>query len=223
MTALRFGMFALGLAACLTPSAVRAIDLGLEPYVQYDIGVTFMRNQNLTRANPPAGGLSGHVESEPGFNVGAAVGTAFLEHFRAEISGGYHQNQVENIAIRNEDSSGKGHLSLAHLLANVYAEYDLELGVIPYFGLGAGWGMVILNAENQANTFQADSEDHAFLWNVMGGVSYPFSDVTTFSFGYRYLMTEDLNFGATISGIGDRQVDSEYDAHELVVGLRYHF
>lgn len=223
MTVLRIGLFALGLAVGLMPSAGRAVELALEPYIQYDVGVTFMRNQNLTRANPPLGGLSGRVESEPGYNVGGAVGVGFLEHFRTEVNVGYRENKVENVAIQAGPSDGKGTLSMVHVLFNTYAEYDFDIGVIPYFGIGAGYGLVQIDVENDANTFQADDDDNAFLWNVAAGVSVPFSDITTFSLGYRYLATEDLNFRARITGLGGRQVDSEYDAHELVLGIRYTF
>lgn len=221
MTSMRFGFLALGLAACLAPTSGRAVELGLAPYVEYDAGVTFMRNQNLTRANPI--GLNGSVQSETGFNVGGAVGTRFLEHFRTEVNVGYRENQVDHIGIQPGNNDGKGRLSMIHVLFNAYAEYDFDLGVIPYFGLGLGYGQVRIDAHNKPDSFQMDSKDDAFLWNVMSGVSVPFSDVTSFSLGYRYLATEDLNFRADIAGIGGRQVDSEYDAHELVFGIRYSF
>jgi len=222
MTALRFGLFALGLAAgSLVPAATRAEELDLKPYIEYNVGATFMRNQNLTRANPP--GLNGSVQSDTGFNVGGAVGTRFLEHFRAEVNLGYRRNDVTNISIQGGDSDGKGTISMLSVLTNAYAEYDFDLGVIPYFGLGVGYGLVRIDANNRPDTIQMDSDDNAFLWNVMVGASVPFSDVTTFSLGYRYMATEDLNFRADIAGIGGRQVDSEYDAHELVFGIRYSF
>ena len=228
MTALRIGLFALGLAAGLAPSAGFAVDLGLDPYIEYNAGLTIMRNQNLTRANPP--GLSGSIRSSAGFNVGGAIGTRFLEHFRTEINVGYRQNQVQRFAIQPGSKDGKGTLSMIHVLANAYAEYDFGLGVIPYFGLGAGYGLVQIDAHNKSKTLQIDSDDNAFLWNAMVGVNVPFSDVTTFSLGYRYLMTEDLNFRARLNTIPPptngpvaRQVDSEYDAHELVFGIRYSF
>lgn len=230
MTALRFGLFALGLAVCVAPSTALAVDLGLEPYIEYNVGLTLMRNQNLTRANPV--GLSGRVESEAGFNVGGAVGTRFLEHFRTEINVGYRQNEVEAIRLAaGDESDGKGTFSMIHVLANTYAEYDFEVGVIPYFGLGVGYGMIEIDAHNKPETLQIDSDDNAFIWNVMAGVSVPVSDITTFSLGYRYLQSEDLNFRARLnnttpvppSGPIARQVDSEYDAHEFVFGIRYSF
>jgi opacity protein-like surface antigen len=231
MTALRNGMLALGLAAGLVPSAGWAVDLGLRPYVEYDAGVTFMRNQNLTRANPPTGGLSGHTSADTGFNVGGAIGTRFLEHFRTEINVGYRENKVDELGIQaNGNTDGKGTLSMIHALVNSYAEYDFGVGVIPYFGLGIGYGQVRLDAHNKDDSLQIDSNDDAFLWNVMVGASVPISEVTTFSLGYRYMATEDLSYrarldstpGANPPPIG-RQVDSEYDAHELVFGIRYSF
>lgn len=235
MTALRFGLFALGLATCITPSTAFAVDLGLDPYIEYNAGLTLMRNQNLTRANPP--GLSGRVESEPGFNVGGAIGTKFLQHFRTEINVGYRRNDVDRIAIQAGNNDGDGRLAMIHVLTNAYAEYDFKIGVIPYFGLGIGYGNIDLDADNKDNTLQINSDDHAFIWNVMAGGSIPIRNpknpersTTVFTFGYRYLQSEDLNFRARIDTVPSgptgpiaRQVDSEYDAHELVFGLRFFF
>jgi opacity protein-like surface antigen len=235
MTALRFGLFALGLAACVAPSTGHAVDLALDPYVEYNAGLTLMRNQNLTRANPP--GLSGRVESKPGFNVGGAIGTKFLQHFRTEINVGYRQNDVDKIAIQAGANDGDGTFSMLHVLTNAYAEYDFNVGVIPYFGLGIGYGLIALDANNETNTLQIDSDDNAFIWNVMVGGSIPLHNprnperpTTVFNFGYRYLQSEDLNFRARLNTIPSgptgpiaRQVDSEYDAHELVFGLRLFF
>lgn len=225
MTALRFGLFALGLAACVAPSTGIAAELDLAPYVEYSAGLTMMRNQNLTRANPI--GLSGSIESEPGFNFGGAIGTKFLQHFRTEINVGYRQNDVESIhLVADDESDGRGSMSMIHVLGNAYAEYDFEVGVIPYFGLGVGYGMIEIDAQNSSDTIEIDSDDHAFIWNAMVGASVPFSEVTAFSLGYRYLQSEDLNFRARRIGPpvnGGRQVDSEYDAHELVFGIRYSF
>jgi opacity protein-like surface antigen len=72
---------------------------------------------------------------------------------------------------------------MLHVLANAYAEYDFEVGVIPYFGLGVGYGMIEIDAHNKPDTLQIDADDHAFIWNAMVGASVPFSDVTTFSLG----------------------------------------
>jgi opacity protein-like surface antigen len=223
MTALRFGLLALGLAlfAAPRPSAADDLGLGLDPYIEYDVGATFMRNQNVTRDNPD--GLNGSVRSHTGFNVGGAIGTRFLEHFRAEVNVGYRENQIENIAIQPGESEGKGRLSMVHVLTNAYAEYDFEVGAIPWFGLGIGYGNVAVDGHNRPDTFQLDSDAHTFLWNVMGGVSVPFSEVTTFSLGYRYMQTEDFKLRARIAGIGSVKVQSEYDAHELLLGVRYSF
>ncbi len=224
MTALRFGLFALGLAACVTPSTGLAVEADFQPYVEYSAGLTVTPNQNLTRANPA--GLTGRVEAEPGFTVGGAIGTKLLPHFRTEINIGYRQNEVDAIRlVAGDESDGKGTISMLHVLANAYAEYDFEIGVIPYFGLGVGYGMIEIDAHNKPDTLQIDADDHAFIWNAMVGASVPFSDVTTFSLGYRYLQSEDLNFRARIGAPvnGGRQVDSEYDAHEMVAAIRYSF
>lgn len=239
MTALRHGLIALGLAACLAPASGRAEEgseqdsgFGIKPYIQYEAGATFMRNQAVVRHGDA--NLRGDVHPETaGYDVGGALGARFLEHFRGEVHLGYRNNKIDrahiNSGVANAQKDGSGNVSMLDLLFNAYADYDFELGdfvVSPYFGLGIGYGLARLDAENtKTGDFQVDDTDNAFLWNVMSGVGIPVSDVTTLNIGYRYLMSESLRFSASKVGalVGKRQIASEYDAHELVIGLRYSF
>ena len=108
---------------------------------------------------------------------------------------------------------------------NGYAEYDLGVGVIPYIGVGIGYGSAEIDAKNRAGALQLriEGRDSVFAWNVMVGGSYPVNDVLDLSLGYRYIATEDTHINSGVRNLGARRLDSEFDAHEAVMGLRFNF
>jgi opacity protein-like surface antigen len=66
----------------------------------------------------------------------------------------------------------------------------------------------------------------------MAGGSYPINDVLDISLGYRYIATTDpkVNSKLTNPQPNDppdekvaRRLEAEFDAHEVVVGLRFNF
>ena len=184
-------------------------------YVEYSGGYSWIPNQRLTGADASGALLDGRVESGSGFNVGGAIGAKFRKYFRAEIAFTYRESEVDAASVQNEARSGSGAISLLAVLVNGYAEYDLGVGVIPYLGLGIGWGSAEIDAKNKAGALQLKLEgrDSVFTWNVMAGGSYPVNDVLDVSLGYRYIATEDTRINSKVRNLGSRRLDSEFDAH----------
>lgn len=193
-------------------------------YVEYSGGATFVRNQNIAGADASGADLSGHLESLPGFNVGIALGKRFHEHFRAEIQVSYRENETERLSLQGERKSASGHMGLVAIMANGYVDYDLGIGVVPYVGVGIGWGSVEVKAKNKAGvlTTRIDGRDSVFAWSLMVGGSYPINDVLDVSLGYRYIATTDPDLNSSVD-LGSRRLESEYDAHEAVLALRFSF
>ena len=94
-----------------------------------------------------------------------------------------------------------------------------------FVGAGVGYGLFRFDAESPQ--IQVSDKDSVVAWNFMIGGTYPFSDVTDVSLGYRYLATEDLRFKSRFrtgpTTTAPRRVESEYDAHELFLALRFKF
>jgi OOP family OmpA-OmpF porin len=232
-----------------SPAADEASDKASESdideiYIQYSGGVTYLPNQNLTAADASGTNIvtgnrfSGHAESQVGFNVGGAVGMRFYEYFRAELEYIYRQNETQNLTIQGESPrNASGHIGLMTLMANGYIDYDIGLKVIPYVGVGIGWGRVEFDTKNKALPEQVSVEgnDSVFAWSLMAGGSYPVNEVIDVSLGYRYIATTDpeVNSSLVVPAITDpttgiplrraRRLDAEYDAHEGVLALRFKF
>jgi OOP family OmpA-OmpF porin len=209
-----------------------------EFYVQYNGGATYVPNQNLTNAdatgvsNTTGQQFSGSTDQEWGFNVGGAIGMRFLEHFRGELEYMYRENEVDNFAIQGGPSGASGDVDVMTVMANVYFEYDLDIGVVPYVGFGIGWAQLHLEAKNSEfpERSRFDSSDSVFAYNLLVGGSYPMNEVVDLSLGYRYLGTTDSEVNNSLSNPNvtpttrrSARMDYEYDAHEVVFGIRFNF
>lgn len=197
----------------------------VRPYIEYMVGVSIVPNQTISGAGSAGAGLQGRSESDPpGYFFAGAVGARFLEHFRTELQIGYRSTEIDHIAVSTESSDSKGDLSLFSIIANGYVDWDLGVGVIPFVGVGIGWGMPRLDVQNQAGATQLsiDDTDSVFVWNAMVGGTYPISEIADLSLGYRYIATEDFSLRST-RGTTAQKVDFEYDAHEIYLGLRFNF
>jgi opacity protein-like surface antigen len=116
------------------------------------------------------------------------------------------------------------------LMLNVYHDFGNFNRFVPY--VGAGIGMAVHDVDevyftgnpNLTNRIEGN-RDVSFAWSVMAGVGYQISDRAILDVGYRY-----IDMGSVTSGRVDSagfvnpavQID-DIAAHEIKVGLRYHF
>ncbi len=211
-------------------------------YVEYSGGASFVPNQRIIGASSSVD-FEGRAESDVGFNVGGAIGGRFYEYFRGELQFTYRENEVTSMPIKGQRSPADGHIGLMTVMANGYVDYDLGIGVVPYFGVGIGWGRLELDAKNRSDFAGPDQTsiegaDSVFAWSLMVGGSYPVNEVLDISLGYRYIATTDADVNSTITDIGEgvsfptlddpsvsvaRRLETEFDAHEVVLGLRVNF
>jgi OOP family OmpA-OmpF porin len=192
-------------------------------YVEYGGGVTFTPNQRLIGDDASGNNLSGRSEQDVGFNVNGALGKRFYDYFRAELQFSYRENEVSNISAQNERDNAQGSLGLLAVMVNGYADYDLGVGVIPYVGAGIGWGYVELDAKNTNSVLKMEGEDSVFVWSLMIGGFYPVNEAIDISLGYRYIATTKPDLNGQTKNLGPRRFEGEYDAHELMMGLRFNF
>jgi opacity protein-like surface antigen len=116
------------------------------------------------------------------------------------------------------------------LMLNVYKDLGNYNRFVPY--IGAGIGLAIHDVDevyftgnpNLVNRIEGD-RDVSFAWSLMAGVGYQISDRAILDVGYRY-----IDMGSAQSGRVDSagfvnpavRID-DIAAHEVKVGLRYHF
>ena len=110
------------------------------------------------------------------------------------------------------------------LMVNAY--YDLgKFGrFVPY--VGAGIGAAYHELDNIAFATGATTQingnnDLAFAWSLMAGVGIQLTDRAILDVGYRYIDTGSIS--SESSGTGSRVTLDDLTAHEIKVGLRYHF
>ena len=176
------------------------------------------------------------VRSDTGFNIGGAFGKRFHEHFRGEIQFTYRESEVSDLSLRNEPDNASGHIGMLAIMTNGYVDWDLGIGVVPYLGAGIGWGHVEIEAKNKA-AFQTriNGRDSVFAWSLMVGGSYPINEVLDLSLGYRYIATTDPDINSNLTDPApppppilaatsvSRRLEAEFDAHEIVLALRFNF
>ena len=116
------------------------------------------------------------------------------------------------------------------LMLNVYHDFGNFNRFVPY--VGAGIGMAVHDVDevyftgnpNLTNRIEGN-RDVSFAWSVMAGVGYQISDRAILDVGYRYIDMGSVKSGRVDSaGFVNPAVDiDDIAAHEIKVGLRYHF
>jgi opacity protein-like surface antigen len=112
-------------------------------------------------------------------------------------------------------------------MPNGYVDYDFGIKVVPYLGAGIGYGRIDMQAQNAASLLKINDQASAFAWNLMAGLTLPYSETVDLTGGYRYIATDDFNYQARVVNngvnLGKLRIQSEYDAHEVTVGIRVKF
>jgi opacity protein-like surface antigen len=155
------------------------------------------------------GSASATHQFDPGWLGLGAAGYAFDSGFRMEGELGYR---------RNEADGGAGHAQAWTLMGN--ALYDFKTGTrfTPYVGAGVG-GARLKFDDIPAGATSIDDSDTVLAYQGLAGIAYHLDSNVTFDLGYRYLGTERPSFRTRAGG----SVDSEYDNHAVMLGLRYQF
>ncbi len=116
------------------------------------------------------------------------------------------------------------------MMFNAYHDLGKFGGMVPYVGAGVGWayhkmGNVVID-DPGSPAVQFGEDKLSFAWSLMAGVGYQLTDRAVLDVGYRY-----IDMGGARSSHGDNtfafwnprlEID-DMRAHEVKIGLRYHF
>jgi len=206
-------------------SSVHASDR--EVYFSGNFGITLLSDAN----NEQAGTVleSGY---DPGFNAGIALGYDFGD-FRAEGELAYHRNDLNTITAGAVSVPGEGAVSALSIMANGYYDFSSRRSfrsrnssrsnnslLVPYLGLGVGVANV--EADMSIPGFGGQFVDDSAIvlaYQFMAGVGFNISSKTTLTVGYRYFATGDPN----LNDLSGARFDSEYQSHNINVGIRLAF
>jgi outer membrane protein OmpA-like peptidoglycan-associated protein len=160
---------------------------------------------------------SAAFNTEAEFDLGwLALGTFGYEYghgLRTEIELGYRANDLDQVG----GAGATGDATVWSGMVNVVYDFDVDWPVRPYVGAGLGAGRVKADGISPVSTTRIDDTDTAFAYQAMVGVEWAMTDRLHLNAGYRYFAVPDLEFRAA-SGAN---VDSEYSAHGVTLGLRF--
>ena len=200
-----------------------------KPYVSFFGGATTVEDffREITTATAPLTLERQGANLVDGYGLGAAIGYRVHNYLRIEAEYSYRFNKVEDwftgietdgalTSLTQEPATGRiySHAGMFNMIA------DLSQRRVRCFNLhaGAGLGILTVDAEVTTATNTYISDDSQFAYQLIGGVTYPWSDRLEFFSEYRYLSSDGLDVvdAATGAAFGD----FGYDSHNLFFGLR---
>lgn len=214
-------------------------------YIRGDVGYSFSGDPDVTWpvTDPVSGDFITDKVTTLGMEntwlieggVGCGSGS---RGFRGEIVAGYHGDRKFDGEPGPWNPTGPApdndplHTNVTSytLMVNGYKDLGNFGGFTPYLGAGVGIAYNIVDdvyfTQNPALVNRiAGDRDIAFAWSLMAGVGYQLSHNTVLDIGYRYLDMGKATSERTDSAgfINPRVNIDDLDAHEIKVGLRYHF
>jgi opacity protein-like surface antigen len=205
-------------------------------YVRSDVGYSWSRSPtaelvgNGTDPTVRDATLDDGVFFEGG--LGCGMGSRGL---RGELVFGVRQKRSfdgdVDIVIQNVPVDPPIHTSLRTytMMANGYYDLGKFGGFVPYVGAGIGWayhkmGDVTIDDPSTPNRIFGDDK-LSFAWSLMAGVGYQVSERAILDIGYRYIdlgSARATNADSAQAWNPRLEIDDQR-AHELKIGLRYHF
>jgi opacity protein-like surface antigen len=192
-------IFLAGLALALLAGGV-ASSVAASPYVSGSFGLVSASDSSLSGESGTAGDLS----MDSGFGFLAAVGNKF-DGLRGEAEIAYRTNDL------NKTSTGPatGEITSLSFLGNLLIDFPLSENLQPFLGAGMGLAQVDSGSADLNN-----ANDTVFAYQLIAGIGFPLTYVTTIDLQYRYFATANPDF----SGI-----EAEYETHNFFAGLRFDF
>jgi opacity protein-like surface antigen len=160
------------------------------------------------------------------FDGGAAFGLVGGVDFsgpRLEAELVYRSNDVDRVVQLGLASPASGEVTTTSLMFNGYYDFVTLKPLTPY--VGAGLGITNLDFDDVAApgfflTSGDDNDDSGFAFQLAAGVAWQAIDRLTIDLGYRYFVTEEIEFVDRLTGRID---EDRYVAHTFLLGVRAGF
>lgn len=192
-------IFLAGLALMLLTGGV-ASSVTAAPYVSGSFGLVSASDSTLGGESGTAGDLS----MDSGFGFLAAAGNNF-DGLRGEAEIAYRTNDL------NKTSSGPatGEITALSVLGNLLVDFAMSENLRPFLGAGMGLAQIDSGSAdlNKAN-------DTVFAYQLIAGIGFPLTHITTLDLQYRYFATTNPDFAG---------IEAEYETQNFFAGLRFDF
>jgi outer membrane protein OmpA-like peptidoglycan-associated protein len=166
------------------------------------------------------GAPHGKADFDAGWGAFLDIGYGFGNGFRAELEGGWMQNDVSS--IENASTSASGRARLRTLMVN--GIYDIDLGgpLVPH--IGAGMGLANMNFNN-VGTFvnptvgasTVSGTATVFGYDAILGADYLVAPGLSLTLDYRFIGADTGTFSANPGG----HADVSYQTNVITVGLKW--
>jgi opacity protein-like surface antigen len=184
-----------------------------EVYLSGNLGAVF-----LTDADGDVDGYTGELTFDTGGVATFAVGTTVGNSGRIEFEIGSRVNDMDEVTsdYYNFTTDIDGDVTTLSYMGNVYFDFKNNGKFTPFIGGGLGIANVEYDVDsvNGNSRFSDKADDTVMAYQVMTGISYAATDHLNIDLQYRYFGTEDPEIDV---------LDTEYQSHNVMLGLRYSF
>ncbi|MDO3379138.1 outer membrane protein [Geoalkalibacter halelectricus] len=180
-----------------------------DPYFSASFGLANVRDADLRDGRD---GTRGDMKLDNGYVFLAAIGGSFLGDVRGEIELGYRNNDIDRLRSGVQVVSRSGDVTAISLMANLFKDIPLGIGLTPFVGGGIG----IANVEADLNAFgiNGKKDDNVFAYQFAAGGAIELGPQVNLDLQYRYFATADPDFS---------HLEAEYRTHNVLLGLRFGF
>jgi outer membrane autotransporter protein len=193
----------------LLGSAAFAQDSGKRLYMAGYLGFNLFNDSDFSSNTA---GISGDLELEDDVSFGGALGFRLSPQFSIEAELNYTSADTGRLSSNLGSVTTTGNLDITTLMLNAVYDFDLDWPIQPFVTAGAGIGYFDGSVRNNGVPFSTSADEYGLVYQVGAGLKYKFSDSMALTGGYRYLGSNDIDFGAG---------DIDYSAHEFRMGLTY--
>ena len=167
-------------------------------YFDGDIGGSIMPDADFEEyfGSPIASGSE--VEFDPGFRMGLRAGYGVTDWFAAELETGLMVNSIDSISGATESDA---FMSNIPCLVNARFQLSQFDRLTPYFGVGVGFSVTTLDADNIAfggGWLEGTMSTGEFAYQGFAGLRYNFNDNMGVSLEYRYFATTEPEWEADV-------------------------
>ncbi len=151
---------------------------------------------------------------DPGFGLGVMLG-AKIDAVRLEGEVTYRSNDTDTLSDFSGSIPVSGDVSSTSLMVNGYWDIRSASNIAPYVGMGLGFANIAADARSLVGDI--DDSDVVAAFQLVAGVGISLSPKTTLDISYRFFVTQDPSF----TNVFGERVDTEYSAHNLMLGVRF--
>ena len=206
---MRSKLTALCLAAMMIPGAAAAAERPTGTYLGAGAGINFADDTDIS-----GNGVNASAEHDTGYAGALSLGHAYANGIRAEVELGNRRNAIDS--VDGFDTGGSANVLSA--MVNTYYDFATGSAFIPYLGAGIGVGSMHLTA-NPVDGSAINDRGNGLALQGIAGLGYQVTENLTSTLEYRYFTVQ----GADLKTLGGTSIDADYQAHTVMVGLRYTF